>query len=165
MKEEKQCTCACHNEGTYRQEKGVFSTHHKSQCKCHNPENKSEAPTPIEDWVQELRDLYLDKSPDEFGFVTKSITFNWGSFQFTPKIKNTEFYLVTKNSLEDFIRQQKEISYNKGKQDGIQQGIQEIWDKLELGHPDTDLNSYGWIVNVFKNLAKEKSISLNTNKE
>lgn len=48
-----------------------------------------------------LRDLYLVKSPDEKDMVTESITFTWGTFQ--PKQKNFEFYIATKNGIEDFI--------------------------------------------------------------
>lgn len=59
---------------------------------------------PIEEkWKKKLRDLYLITVPDANGLFTKSITFNWGKFEYNPKDKKTEFYLATKESIESFI--------------------------------------------------------------
>lgn len=57
-----------------------------------------------ETWRERLRDLYLTTTPDENGLYTKSISFNWGKFEFDPKDKEVnEFYLTTKNAIEEFI--------------------------------------------------------------
>lgn len=54
-------------------------------------------------WQEELRDLYLEECPDADGLYTKSITFSWGSFEFNLKADKAEFYLTTKEAIEEFI--------------------------------------------------------------
>jgi hypothetical protein len=54
-------------------------------------------------WRNRLRELYLTKIPNEDDAVTRSITFRWAKFSIEPKAKEIEFYLTTKDSIEDFI--------------------------------------------------------------
>lgn len=62
--------------------------------------------TTEDDWEKRLRDLYLTITPDDEGSQTRSFLFNWGRFTFerlTPD--RVEFYLATKDSIEEFIGQ------------------------------------------------------------
>lgn len=97
-----------------------------------------------ETWRERLRDLYLTTTPDEEGLYTKSISFNWGKFEFDPKDKEVnEFYLTTKNAIEEFIaselltladkigaekggidpRDEHGAAYDTGKNDGLDTAI------------------------------------------
>lgn len=83
------------------------------ECRCLQPRISGGKcidclkPTPNKGWEERLRDLYLSKSPDDEGMWTKSISFNWGKFEFSPTTnKQVEFYLTTKEGIEDFIRQE-----------------------------------------------------------
>lgn len=69
--------------------------------KTNNPEDNQ---LENKDWREELRDLYLKTSPDPEGFLTKTITFEWGEFDFTQRQETAEFYLTTKNAIERFIQ-------------------------------------------------------------
>lgn len=57
----------------------------------------------IKNWKENLRELYLHTTPYD-GYETRSITFNWGKFKIESKGK-MEFYLATKESVEEFIDQ------------------------------------------------------------
>lgn len=57
----------------------------------------------IKNWKENLRELYLHTTPWD-GYETRSITFNWGKFKIESKGK-MEFYLATKESVEEFIDQ------------------------------------------------------------
>lgn len=48
---------------------------------------------PHEDWVENLRDLYLIKQPDEDGMMTVNVT-----------MQKQDFYMIGKEALEDWIR-------------------------------------------------------------
>lgn len=81
--------------------------------------------TTVEKLVEELRDLYLTTSPDDEGAYTKSILFNWGKFEFNPTAEKVEFYLTTKDAIEDFIRhslQQAKVEAIKEERSRIKRG-------------------------------------------
>ena len=62
----------------------------------------------LQNWKERLRELYLSEDPDEDGYHTKSILFNWGKFVFTrdENWKNKiKYYLATQHSIEEFIEQ------------------------------------------------------------
>jgi len=70
-----------------------------------NVHDFGDSPPPKESWEERLRDLYLISSPDEDGLITDSILFEWARFSIEPRTKNKiEFYLTTRESIEDFIR-------------------------------------------------------------
>jgi len=72
------------------------------------------------EWEERLRELYLTKVPDENGYLTRSITFLWGTFT-CALTEPMEFYLTTKGAMEDFIR--KELS---AKDAEIERAIEEV---------------------------------------
>ena len=107
----KECNC---REMTCKPNCPKDHTHKGFSCELCEPEAsaKMRSPEPpkevIGDWRESLRELYLTESPDDRGEFTKSITFNWGKFEFTQVDKEkgkVAFYLTTQGGIEEFIEQ------------------------------------------------------------
>lgn len=95
-----------------------------------------------ESWREDLRDLYLNESPDKDGALLGSILTSYGHFKFTQTTPTAEFYLASKKSVEDFIEHtleaqlddlEKEIKEKFGK-DIIELPDDEIYDQFDLGY-------------------------------
>lgn len=110
----------------------------------------------LEELLENLRELYLTKSPCDDGEFTISQSFNWARFSVEQREEKISFYLASQSSIEDFLT----TTYKRIKEEGRREGVEECEKILTTGWKTEEYQNVTWslldIVNAINSLKSKK---------